>query len=238
MIELINIKKEYGTGDKAQEVLKGVDLTIDQGEYVIIAGKSGSGKSTLLNIISGIDRASSGKIVINQEDIRDLNEDQLARWRGEKLGIIFQFFQLIPTLSIMENVLLPMDLVNKIPPNKRTEKAVTLLKTVDMYDHRDKRPGQLSGGEQQRVAIARALANDVNLVVADEPTGNLDTKNTKHILALLKNLNKQGQTIVMVTHEKGDIDGATRRIVLQDGLIIDDVKCNKGDLCKKQSNTF
>lgn len=222
MIELVNVKKEYGLGAKSQTVLKGIDLSIGMGEFVTIVGKSGSGKSTLLNIISGIDKPSHGRVVIEQDDIQDYNEDQLAKWRGEKLGIIFQFFQLIPTLSVMENVILPMDLVDKITKNQRHDKARALLQLVGMYAHSEKLPSELSGGEQQRVAIARALANDVNLIVADEPTGNLDTQNTENVLQVLRRLNKQGKTIVMVTHEKGDIKGSTRKITLKDGIIIDD----------------
>jgi len=222
MIELAGVKKTYGTGETGQEVLKGIDMRVSKGEFVMIVGKSGSGKSTLLNIISGIDKASAGQTVVAQNDINSFNEDMLSKWRGEKMGIIFQFFQLIPTLSVFENVLLPMDLVGKIPKAEREGKAGTLLQLVKMEAHCNKLPSELSGGEQQRVAIARALANDVNLIVADEPTGNLDSKNTKSVAALLKALNRQGKTIVMVTHEKDGIDGATRKITLKDGAIIKD----------------
>lgn len=224
MITLTNIKKQIKNNTTQHTILKGINLDIAAGEFVVIVGKSGSGKSTLLNILCGIDTDFAGEVDINNQTLRLLNEDTLAQWRGENLGIVFQFFQLIPTLSVLENLLLPMDLVGKIPKSVRTKKAVKLLEQVGMLNHQDLLPGQLSGGEQQRVAVARALANDAALIVADEPTGNLDTQNTRQLLELLKAMNQQGKTIVMVTHEKGEIPGATRRITLQDGEIRSDEK--------------
>lgn len=221
MIQLKNINKTYETGGNEYAILKKVSLNIEKGEYVAIVGKSGSGKSTLLNILTGVDKATDGQIFINGEDISKYDESQMALWRGKNLGIVFQFFQLIPTLSVLDNILLPMDLVGKIPMDQREGKARKLLEKVGMAQHADKMPNQLSGGEQQRIAIARALANDVNLLIADEPTGNLDTLNANIILDLFQTLNKEGKTIVMVTHERSRVPGITRQIMIQDGKILE-----------------
>lgn len=224
MIEMTNVSKIYQTGKIASKALDQISLTITPGEYVLLTGRSGSGKSTLLNILSGVDHLTEGSVQINQQEITSLSEEELSRWRGKELGIIFQFFQLIPTLSVMENLLLPMDLVNTIPKDRRESKALELLKLVGLSNHQDKLPSALSGGEQQRVAIARALANDASIILADEPTGNLDSVNAEIIFELLRTLHKQGRTIVMVTHEREIIAGATRKITLNDGTIIEDIK--------------
>lgn len=228
MIEFEKINKVYRTGTNHYPVLKNLSLVIRKGEYVLITGKSGSGKSTLLNILTGVDDASSGKVLVNGVDILRLNESQRTVWRGENIGIIFQFFQLIPTLSVLENILLPMDLIDRVPVHQRLEKARELLSMVDLSDHEKKMPAELSGGEQQRAAIARALANEVDVIAADEPTGNLDSKNAKMIFALLEKLNKAGKTIIMVTHEKDLIPGAGRKIVLSDGAILEDCSLKAG----------
>lgn len=223
MIQLENIKKVYKTEAGEYAVLKDVLLKVGKGEFVVIQGKSGSGKSTLLNVLTGVDQATSGKVRINQTDITSFDEGKMAEWRGENLGIIFQFFQLIPTLSVLENILLPMDLVNKISPKERKEKAMKLLDKVGLEKHANKMPSALSGGEQQRVAIARALANDAPLIVADEPTGNLDTKNAEIIFELFCKLKQEGKTIIMVTHERDAIKGASRKIMIKDGEIVEDM---------------
>ena len=222
MIEMTNVSKIYQTGKVASQALKEISLTIEQGEYVLLTGRSGSGKSTLLNILSGVDQLTEGDVVINHQHISSLREEELSSWRGKELGIIFQFFQLIPTLSVMENLLLPMDLIGAVPSEEREAKAYALLEMVGLEKHQDKLPSALSGGEQQRVAIARSLANDAPLILADEPTGNLDSVNAESIFSLLRELHLQGKTIVMVTHEREEIDGATRKITLKDGHIIED----------------
>lgn len=222
MIEMTNVSKIYQTGKVASQALKEISLTIEQGEYVLLTGRSGSGKSTLLNILSGVDQLTEGNVVINHQHISSLREEELSSWRGKELGIIFQFFQLIPTLSVMENLLLPMDLIGAVPSEEREAKAYALLEMVGLEKHQDKLPNALSGGEQQRVAIARSLANDAPLILADEPTGNLDSVNAESIFSLLRELHLQGKTIVMVTHEREEIDGATRKITLKDGHIIED----------------
>lgn len=222
MIKFKNVCKIYHTGSNDYPVLRYASFEIEKGEYVLITGKSGSGKSTLLNILTGVDNASSGDVMVNGTSILRLNEAQMTRWRGENVGIVFQFFQLIPTLSVLENILLPMDLIDKIPQSERTKKAKELLNMVGLSKHAEKRPSALSGGEQQRVAIARALANDVDLIVADEPTGNLDTKNAEMIFDILHELKKAGKTIVMVTHEKDIMKGASRKIIIKDGEIKED----------------
>jgi len=222
MIEFKNVSKNYQRGDNDYGVLSNVSLTIKKGEYVLITGKSGSGKSTLLNILTGVDTPSTGEVVVNQKNITAFNEAQMTQWRGEEIGIVFQFFQLIPTLSVVENLLLPMDLMDKIPKKQRITRAKALLEMVDLSGHGDKMPTELSGGQQQRVAIARALANDVDLIVADEPTGNLDSANAERVLKLLEKLNKQGKTIVMVTHEREPARGASRKVLIKDGMIAED----------------
>lgn len=222
MISMKGIEKIYKNEAGPYPVLKNINFEVKKGEFLIIMGRSGSGKSTLLNILTGVDKPSSGDVIINNTNIVNYDESKMAEWRGKNIGIIFQFFQLIPTLSVLENILLPMDLVKIIPSKERLNKAMDLLKKVGMENHANKMPSALSGGEQQRVAIARALANDVPLLVADEPTGNLDSKNADIIFELFKKLKKEGKTIIMVTHEREMIDGATRKILMKDGEIIED----------------
>lgn len=235
MITVKNVKKIYKTGTVEYPILKGVSFSVQDGEFVLIMGKSGSGKSTLLNILTGVDTTSSGDVIINDRNILKLSEKQLTAWRGENLGIVFQFFQLIPTLSVLENILLPMDFVEKVPAKDRIDKAMGLLKLVGLESHANKMPSSLSGGEQQRVAIARALANDVNLIVADEPTGNLDSKNADMIFEILDNLKKRGKTIIMVTHEREILKGATRKILIKDGTIAEDIYLDKGSVVNEKT---
>ncbi len=223
MIELRNIEKTYQTGATAFPALKKTSAHIQKGEFLVITGRSGSGKSTLLNLLTGIDRPTGGQVVVDGNDITGYSEGEMALWRGKQVGIVFQFFQLIPNLSALENLLLAMDLVGVIPQADRKDHAMRLLSQVGLADHADKMPSQLSGGEQQRVAIARALANGAPVLVADEPTGNLDSKNAAAILGLFANLSQQGKTIIMVTHERDPIAGATRQITLEDGCIVNDI---------------
>ena len=206
------------------DALKGIDLTIGQGERVAIVGKSGSGKSTLLNMLTGIDHPSQGTVAINATEVHTLNESRLATWRGSTIGIVFQFFQLIPTLSIRENLLLAMDFVNVIPKKERTRRAETLLAQVGVSQHAGKLPAALSGGEQQRAAIARALANDPPILVADEPTGNLDSKTSEAIQRLFAQLADDGKTVIVVTHENVSDSSYNRIISLNDGVIVSDRK--------------
>jgi len=219
-IEVQNIRKTFQTQAQSVEVLKGVNLQVRQGEFVGIVGKSGSGKSTLLNMLTAIDQPTSGQVLVEGTCINQLNESEAAKWRGKNVGIVFQFFQLLPTLSVIDNIMLPMDFLNVIPGNQRKSRAQALLERVDMQAHAYKFPSALSGGEQQRVAIARALANDPALIVADEPTGNLDSETSKKIRRIFSELVQQDKTVLMVTH--GDISDLNLHQVIRiaDGQIV------------------
>jgi putative ABC transport system ATP-binding protein len=199
---------------------EGVSLQIQAGEFVAVVGKSGSGKSTLINLIAGIDRPSSGEVDIAGTPVHALSQEQLAIWRGRNVGVVFQFFQLLPTLTVAENIVLPMDFCNTYPVRERRPRALALLSRVGIAEQADKLPSALSGGQQQRAAIARALANDPSLIVADEPTGNLDSQTSDAVLQLFADLAKEGKTVVMVTHER-DVTIVSRTIALADGQIID-----------------
>lgn len=220
MIELRQVDKIYQSTAGEVHALQSVDLTINAGEHVVITGKSGSGKSTLLNVISGIDRPEQGEVEIENTLLNALNEGELARWRGRHVGIVFQFYQLFPTLSALENIRFAMELVGKISAKERIERAEELLDQVGLLDKARKLPSELSGGEKQRVAIARALANDPLLVVADEPTGNLDSKTTEQIDDLFLRLHHMGKTLVIVTHEDTRNKRFDRLIHIQDGRIM------------------
>ena len=217
LIELRDVVKNYETAAGVFSALKGVDLQVDKGEFVAVVGKSGSGKSTLINMITGIDRPTSGEVLVGDTAVHTLSEGQLASWRGRNMGVIFQFFQLLPTLTVLENVMLPMDFCNMYPARERAERAMHFLDQVEMTEHADKLPSATSGGQQQRVAIARALANDPPILVADEPTGNLDSKTADAIFALFQDLVSQGKTILMVTHDTDLADQANRTVVVTDG---------------------
>ena len=219
MIILKNVSKIYNKGSLEFKALNNINLNINKGEFIAITGKSGSGKSTLLNLIAGLDSVDEGVIKIGNIDISNLNENKRTRWRGKNIGIVFQFFQLIPTLTALENILLAMDFVANIPIYKRSEKALTLLKALGIEKHANKYPAIMSGGEQQRCAIARACANDPNIIVADEPTGNLDSHNSELIFNYFKELNNQGKTIIAVTHDKDLAGYANSQILLKDGCI-------------------
>ncbi len=220
MITLEGVTKVFNTKERSFNALDDIHLAINKGEYIAIIGKSGSGKSTLLNMMTGIDYPTEGKIILNNTEIGNMNESKLASWRGKNIGIVFQFFQLIPTLTILENILLAMEFVNCIPKPERLKRANDLLKTVGISDQANKMPASLSGGEQQRAAIARALANDPDIVVADEPTGNLDSKTADSINAIFSALAKSGKTVIVVTHEKDSALRYDRTFTLSDGKIV------------------
>jgi putative ABC transport system ATP-binding protein len=219
LISLRSVTKDYDTPAGAFTALRTIDLTINQGEFVAVVGKSGSGKSTLLNMITGIDRPTQGEIFINQTAVHQLDEDETAVWRGKNVGIVFQFYQLMPTLTVLENVIMPMDFCGLYSVSERRSRALNLLTLVDVADQANKFPSALSGGQQQRVAIARALANDPPLLVADEPTGNLDSHTADDVLALFKRLAGSDKTVVMVTHERDIAAQVDRVITLTDGQI-------------------
>lgn len=220
LIEIQNIHKSFTTHNQQVEVLKGIHLQIQKNEFVGIVGKSGSGKSTLLNMLTAIDQPTSGNIVIKDTCINQLGETEAAKWRGKNVGIVFQFFQLLPTLSVIDNVVLPMDFLQVIPARQRKTRALELLESVDMQAHAHKLPSALSGGEQQRVAIARALANNPPIVVADEPTGNLDTETSKKIRSIFANLIAEGKTVLIVTHDDVSEMNFDRVITMKDGEIV------------------
>ena len=222
MIDLREVNKFYKTAAGDYQALKSVDLRIEAGEFVSVIGKSGSGKSTLLNMITGIDRPSSGEVNVNDMAVHQLGENRMARWRGKNLGIVFQFFQLLPTISVIENIMLPMDFCRTYPMRQREKRALDLLDMVELADHAYKLPTALSGGQQQRVAIARALANDPPIVIADEPTGNLDSKTADSVFELFKNLVAQGKTIIVVTHDSSLAKRTHRTALIADGEIVNE----------------
>jgi putative ABC transport system ATP-binding protein len=219
MIELRNVSKTVTSGTHPLTILRPLTMTIPKGQFVAIVGASGSGKSTLLGLIAGLDAPSSGSVLIDGTDITRLGEDALAKLRGEKIGFVFQFFHLIPSLTAYENVLVPMEIAGAPDAAAR---ASRLLDEVGLTDRGHHYPSQLSGGEQQRVALARALANDPPILLADEPTGNLDTTNGRHILELLQNIHRTRQTtLVLVTHDRELAGVAEARIVLRDGAVVE-----------------
>lgn len=223
MVHLQGVFKRFTNAAGEFTVLKDVDLTINRGEFVSIVGKSGSGKSTLLNMVTGIDHPSEGKVVVNGTDIyTDFTESQRSHWRGVNLGIVFQFFQLLPMLTLLENVMLPMDYVDKYEFDERPERAMELLKLVGLEKFANKLPVLVSTGQQQLAAIARAMACDPPLLIADEPTGNLDTRSADTIIALFQRFVEQGKTIVMVTHDPSLTSRTHRNIILSDGELINE----------------
>jgi putative ABC transport system ATP-binding protein len=217
MISLAQVTKRYKTPAGDFSALRRINLQIAAGELVAVVGKSGSGKSTLLNLIAGIDRASHGDVQVGEARVGDLNESKLAAWRGRNIGFVFQFFQLMPTLTAAENVMLPMDFVGKVLPKERRPRALDLLNQAGVARQADKLPSAFSGGEQQRVAIARALANDPPVILADEPTGNLDSQTSMLIFSLFTSLAHSGKTVVIVTHERDLAVTFSRQVELVDG---------------------
>jgi len=222
LIELRNVVKTYQSAAGAFTALKGVDLQIEPGEFVAVIGKSGSGKSTLINMITGIDRPSSGEVLVAGAAVHTLSEGQMAIWRGRSIGVVFQFFQLLPTLTLAENVMLPMDFCGMYTPRERYERAMALLQQMEMAEHAHKLPSAISGGQQQRVATARALANDPPILVADEPTGNLDSQTAESVFRMFERLVDQGKTILMVTHDQDLAKRVTRTVIIADGEVIDE----------------
>jgi ABC-type lipoprotein export system ATPase subunit len=222
IIDLREVDKYYKTAIGDYRALSNVELQINAGEFVSIIGKSGSGKTTLLNMITGIDRPTNGEVWVNGTGVHKLNENQMARWRGINLGIVFQFFQLLPMISVVENIMLPMDFCRTYPMRERHQRAMELLQLVELEDHAHKLPTALSGGQQQRVAIARALANDPPVVIADEPTGNLDSKTAESVFALFNDLVAKGKTIIIVTHDSGLAKRTHRTALIADGEIVNE----------------
>ena len=221
LIELRQVDKTYATPSGGVTALCNFDLQVNRGEFVAVIGKSGSGKSTLINTITGIDRPTSGEVFVCGTPIHTLDESRLAIWRGQNLGVIFQFFQLLPTLTLIENVMLPMELARRTPPRGRRAYAQDLLDQVGMADQADSPPAQASGGQQQRVAIARALANDPDVLVADEPTGSLDARTADSVFELFERFVAQGKTMLMVTHDRDLASRVSRVVLIADGEIMD-----------------
>ena len=222
MIELIDICRDYIMGDSTVKALDQVNLKIEKGEFIAIMGASGSGKSTLMNILGCLDRADCGTYLLDGIDIRDKTENELAEIRNKKIGFVFQSFNLIPRTSALKNVELPMIYAKK-DATQRTKKAMEILGSLNLGDRAKHMPSELSGGQRQRVAIARALANDPDIILADEPTGNLDSKSSLEIMEIMKALNSEGRTVIIVTHEHDIADYANRTITFRDGRVISDV---------------
>jgi len=222
LIELRQVVKTYHSAAGDFTAIKSVDLEVDTGEFVAVIGKSGSGKSTLINMITGIDRPTTGQVLVGDVQVNKLREGKLAEWRGRNIGVIFQFFQLLPTLTVIENVMLPMDFCHMYSMRERKERAMHLLEQVDLTEHARKLPSRLSGGQQQRVAIARAMANDPPILVADEPTGNLDSRTAESVFRLFESLVEGGKTILMVTHDNDLAERVTRTLIISDGEIIEE----------------
>jgi ABC-type lipoprotein export system ATPase subunit len=222
IIELRDVQKTFKSAAGDFTALKSIDMAIGAGEFVSIIGKSGSGKSTLLNMITGIDRPTTGEVLVNGSAIHQMNENQLAGWRGGNMGIIFQFFQLLPSLSLLQNVILPMDLLGKNSSREKRERAEHLLDIVGLFDQKHKLPSMVSGGQQQRAAMARALANDPPIIIADEPTGNLDSKTAETVFGLFNDLVAQGKTVIIVTHDSSLAKQTHRTALIADGEIVNE----------------
>jgi putative ABC transport system ATP-binding protein len=218
-IQARNLVKTYETPAGPLNVLRGVDLELEQGGFVAMVGPSGGGKTTLLNMITGVDKPTSGMVAVDGVDVAHTGERKLTRWRGRTIGIVFQFFQLLPTLTVLENVMMPMDFCDVHSPHERRDKALALLERFDVADQAHKTPDLLSGGQQQRVAIARALANDPPLVIGDEPTGNLDRMSAAVVFETFYEMQEQGHTIIVVTHDRSLVRDVPKVLTLQDGLI-------------------
>ena len=229
IVEIVNVSKTYSTAAGDFPALKNINLTVNKGEFLGVVGKSGAGKSTLLNMINGVDELSSGEVLVHSDgrrvSVHHLTEDEKALWRGRTMGVVYQSFQLLPMLTLVENITLPMDLAGNFKPRESREKAMELLRLVEIEEHAEKLPALISGGQQQRVAIARALANDPDILVADEPTGSLDSVTADHIFDVFSRLvAERGKTIVMVTHDMGLKSRFTRCLTLVDGELQNEVK--------------
>jgi putative ABC transport system ATP-binding protein len=222
IIRLQEVSKIYKSGSQPFTALNGIDLTVGKGEFLAVVGKSGSGKSTLMNLITGIDRPTAGSVVVAGTAVHKLNEERTAIWRGRTIGVVFQFFQLLPTLTAIENIMLPMDFCHLYSFRQRRERAMALLEQMEMAEHAHKVPATLSVGQQQRVAIARAMDNDPPILAADEPTGNLDSKSAEAVFRLFEEVVGQGKTIVMVTHDQELARRVSRMVLLADGRLVCD----------------
>jgi putative ABC transport system ATP-binding protein len=220
LIELAGVEKVYRMGKLDYRALRGVDLAIGAGEMVAVVGPSGSGKTTILNLVTGIDRPTAGEVTVDGQRLDEMSEEELAVWRGANVGIVFQFFQLLPTLSALENAVLPLDFARRGAKRERFERARHNLELVGLGDKADHLPAELSGGEQQRVAIARSLAADPKLIVGDEPTGNLDSVTAEEMFELLGRLNAEGKTILFVTHDRELARRASRVVTIRDGVVV------------------
>lgn len=220
LIELRGAVKVYESLAGSVTALAGIDLSIRRGEFLVVTGKSGSGKTTLVNVMTGLDRATSGEIWVNGEPIHDYGPERAAKVRGKTMGVVFQSFELLPTLTVLQNVLLPMDFAGKVPVWEQRKRALSLLEQVDIVDHARKLPTALSGGQQQRLAIARAMANDPAILVADEPTGSLDSATAAVIMEIFESLVKSGRTVFMVTHDADIARRGSRVMTLSDGVIV------------------
>ena len=225
IIEMRNIVKRFPVGDSEITVLHGISFDVMPGEFVSIVGPSGNGKSTLLNMVTGIDRPSAGEVVVTGRNVHTMSENQLAKWRGQHVGIIFQFFQMLPALSLVQNVTLPMEFARKYGRSERRERAMGLLELVGLADQATKLPSMVSGGQQQRAAIARSLATDPDMLVADEPTGNLDAKTAGQVFDIFMHLvEEQGKTLLMVTHDAELAARIPRKIEIVNGNIASDIR--------------
>lgn len=222
VVQVVQVVKSFPVGGGEVTVLKGISFDVQPGEFVSIVGPSGNGKSTLLNMITGIDRPTDGKVIVTGLEIQKMSENKLAAWRGQHVGIVFQFFQMLPALSLLQNIILPMDFARKYSRGEKRERAMELLEIVGLADQAHKLPSMVSGGQQQRAAIARALANDPDLLVADEPTGNLDTRNANDVFDLFNRLVEQGKTLLVVTHDKEMARRVPRVVEIIDGKITRD----------------
>jgi putative ABC transport system ATP-binding protein len=225
LIEIKNVSKTYSTAAGDFPALKNVNLTVNKGEFLGVVGKSGAGKSTLLNMINGVDGLTEGEVIVHSNgqrvSVHDMSEDVRALWRGRTMGVVYQSFQLLPMLTLIENITLPIDLAGNFKPREARDRALELLRLVELEEHADKLPAFVSGGQQQRVAIARALANDPDILVADEPTGSLDSITADHIFDVFSHLvSDRGKTIIMVTHDMGLTSRFTRALTLVDGELV------------------
>ncbi len=227
VVDVQNVVKKFSLGTTEITILKGISFQVYAGEFVIIVGPSGNGKSTLLNMCNGIDYPSDGKVIVTGRDIHEMNANDQSLWRGEFVGIIFQFFQMMPSLTLLNNVMLPMELAGKYRGRERRERAEHLLDMVGLIEQKDKLPSMVSGGQQQRAAISRALANDPPLLIADEPTGNLDPKSAQMVFDIFQNLVNEGKTIMMVTHDKELAAQVSRQIEIVNGRITRDENRSK-----------
>jgi putative ABC transport system ATP-binding protein len=217
LIRLRGVVKDYASPSGSFRALKSIDLNVEAGEFLAVVGKSGAGKTTLVNMITGVDHLTMGEVWVGETNVHRLDENRLALWRGREMGVVYQSFYLIPGLSLLDNVLLPMDFTGLYRPRASRDRAMELLREVGLEEHAAKLPAQISGGQQQRVAIARALANDPPVIVADEPTGRLDSLTAEVIFEIFQNLVEQGKTIVMVTHDSGLAKRVSRAVTIRDG---------------------